>query len=208
MKNQKPEILYSDPVKEIMGKPPRRILRWGTTVMFLVFVLFIFFSWLIRYPDTIPAPVEITTTNPPVTLVTKITGHIKSFFVKEREKVDSGQLIAVMETTASLDEIKLLKNTLDTILNPERLSYKGLPQFPGLGELQGYYGVFMKDLSDLNNYVINDFYGSKIKSLSDEIKGIDEYISRLSVKEKFYSENQRLEVKKFARDSSLFAKRV
>jgi len=208
MKNQKPEILYSDPVKEIMGKPPRRILRWGTTVMFLVFVLFIFFSWLIRYPDTIPAPVEITTTNPPVTLVTKITGHIKSFFVKEREKVDAGQLIAVMETTASLDEIKSLKNTVDTILNPELLSYKGLPQFPGLGELQGYYGVFMKDLSDLNNYVINDFYGSKIKSLSDEIKGIDEYISRLSVKEKFYSENQRLEVKKFARDSSLFADKV
>ena len=208
MKNQKPEILYSDPVKEIMGKPPRRILRWGTTVMFLVFVLFIFFSWIIRYPDTIPAPVEITTTNPPVTLVTKITGHIKSFFVKEREKVDAGQLIAVMETTASLDEIKSLKNTVDTILNPELLSYKGLPQFPGLGELQGYYGVFMKDLSDLNNYVINDFYGSKIKSLSDEIKGIDEYISRLSVKEKFYSENQRLEVKKFARDSSLFADKV
>ena len=208
MKNQKPEILYSDPVKEIMGKPPRRILRWGTTVMFLVFVLFIFFSWIIRYPDTIPAPVEITTTNPPVTLVTKITGHIKSFFVKEREKVDAGQLIAVMETTASLDEIKSLKNTVDTILNPELLSYKGLPQFPGLGELQGYYGVFMKDLSDLNNYVINDFYGSKIKSLSDEIRGIDEYISRLSVKEKFYSENQRLEVKKFARDSSLFADKV
>ena len=208
MKNQKPEILYSDPVKEIMGKPPRRILRWGTTVMFLVFVLFIFFSWIIRYPDTIPAPVEITTTNPPVTLVTKITGHIKSFFVKEREKVDAGQLIAVMETTASLDEIKSLKNTVDTILNPELLSYKGLPQFPGLGELQGYYGVFMKDLSDLNNYVINDFYGSKIKSLSDEIKGVDEYISRLSVKEKFYSENQRLEVKKFARDSSLFADKV
>ena len=86
MKNQKPEILYSDPVKEIMGNPPRRILRWGTTIMFLVFVLFILFAWLIRYPDTIPAPVEITTTNPPVTLVTKITGHIKSFLCKGKRR--------------------------------------------------------------------------------------------------------------------------
>ena len=208
MKDQRPEILYSDPVKEIMGRPPRRILRWGTSIMLLIFVLFILFAWLIKYPDTIPAPVEITTTNPPVTLVTKITGHINSFFVKEREKVSAGQLVAVMETTASLHEIELLKQTIDTIKEPELQSYRLLPLFSDLGELQGYYGTFLKNLSDLNNYVINVFNGSKIASLNDEIKGIQEFINRLSVKEKLYSENQRLETKKFNRDSSLFTGKV
>jgi HlyD family secretion protein len=208
MKNKRPEILYSDPVREIMGKPPRRILRWGTTIMFLVFVLFIFFAWLIRYPDTIPAPVEITTTNPPVTLVTKITGHINSLFVKEREKVNVGQLVALMETTASMKEIELLKQTIDTIKTPETLSSRLLPAFSELGELQGFYGTFLKNLSDLNNYMINDFYGSKIASLTDEINGIQEFISRLSIKEKLYSENQRLEAKKYSRDSSLFVSKV
>jgi HlyD family secretion protein len=208
MKDQRPEILYSDPVREIMGRPPRRILRWGTSIMLLIFVLFILFAWLIKYPDTIPAPVEITTTNPPVTLVTKITGHINSFFVKEREKVSAGQLVAVMETTASLNEIELLKQTIDTIKEPELQSYRLLPLFSDLGELQGYYGTFLKNLSDLNNYVINVFNGSKIASLNDEIKGIQEFINRLSVKEKLYSENQRLETKKFNRDSSLFTGKV
>ena len=208
MKDQRPEILYSDPVREIMGRPPRRILRWGTSIMLLIFVLFILSAWLIKYPDTIPAPVEITTTNPPVTLVTKITGHINSFFVKEREKVSAGQLVAVMETTASLNEIELLKQTIDTIKEPELQSYRLLPLFSDLGELQGYYGTFLKNLSDLNNYVINVFNGSKIASLNDEIKGIQEFINRLSVKEKLYSENQRLETKKFNRDSSLFTGKV
>lgn len=208
MKDQRPEILYSDPVREIMGRPPRRILRWGTSIMLLIFVLFILFAWLIKYPDTIPAPVEITTTNPPVTLVTKITGNINSFFVKEREKVSAGQLVAVMETTASLHEIELLKQTIDTIKEPELQSYRLLPLFSDLGELQGYYGTFLKNLSDLNNYVINVFNGSKIASLNDEIKGIQEFINRLSVKEKLYSENQRLETKKFNRDSSLFTGKV
>jgi multidrug resistance efflux pump len=208
MKNRKPEILYSEPVREIMGKPPRKILRWGTTIMFLVFVLFIFFAWLIRYPDTIPAPVEITTTNPPVTLVTKITGHINSLYVKEREKVNAGQLVALMETTASMKEIELLKHTIDTVKTPESLSPQMLPSFSELGELQGFYGTFMKNLSDLNNYINNDLYGSKIVSLTDEIKGIQEFISRLSVKENLYSENQRLETKKYKRDSSLFAGKV
>jgi HlyD family secretion protein len=208
MKNQRPEILYSDPVREIMGRPPRRILRWGTTIMLLIFVLFILFAWLIKYPDTIPAPVEITTTNPPVTLVTKITGRIKSLFVKERENVHSGQLVALMETTASMSEIELLKQTIDTIKNPELLSYRSLPMFSGLGELQGFYGTFLKNLSDLNNYQINDFYGNKIASLTDEINGIQEFINKLSVKEKWYLENQRIEAKKYSRDSSLFAGNV
>lgn len=204
MKDRKPEILYSDPVREIMGNPPRKILRWGTSVMFSVFVLFFLFAWLIRYPDTIPAPVEITTTNPPVTLVTKITGNIKTIYVKEREKVKAGQLLAVMETTASMQEIELLKLIIDTIKKPERLSYQSLPSFSKLGELQGFYGIFLKNLSDLNSYNTNDFYGSKIASLTDEINGTQEYIDRLSVKEKWYSENQKLEAKKYERVSALF----
>ena len=208
MKNQKPEILYSEPVREIMGKPPRKIIRWGTTIMLLVFVLFILFAWLIKYPDTIPAPVEITTTNPPVTLVTKITGHIKTLFVKEREQVKAGQLVAVMETTASMNEIELLRQIVDTVSKPETVLYKSLPLFSELGELQVYYGAFLKNLSDFNNYVTNDLYGSKITSLNDEINGIQEYISRLKVKEKLYFENQKIEEKKFKRDSSLYVGKV
>lgn len=208
MKDRKPEILYSDPVKEIMGNPPGLILRGGTVVMFSVFVLFILFAWLIRYPDTIPAPVEITTSNPPVTLVTKITGNIKYLYVREKEVVAAGQLLAVMETTASMQEIEVLKETVDTIRKPEFLISKSLPDFSELGELQESYGSFLKNLSALRNYIENDFYGNKIASLADEIRGIQEYINRLIVKERLYSENQKLETKKFRRDSLLFVDRL
>ena len=208
MKDRKPEILYSDPVKEIMGYPPNKILRWGTAILFFVFILFILFAWLIRYPDTIPAPVEITTTNPPVTLVTKITGKIKFLYVKEKQEVKARELLAVMETTASMSDIRLIEHIIDTIKKPEFLTFHSLPDISELGELQGFYASFLKNLSDLNNYNTNDFYGSKIKSLSDEINGIQDFISRLKVKEKLYNENQILEVKKFKRDSSLFDSRV
>jgi HlyD family secretion protein len=208
MKDRKPEIMYSDPVREIMGNPPGRIVRGGTVVMFSVFVLFILFAWLIRYPDTIPAPVEITTANPPVTLSTKITGNIKLLNVREKEKVTAGQLLAVMETTASMDQIEILKHTIDTVSKPESLNPKNLPAFSSLGELQEVYGMFLKNLSELKNYIENDFYGYKIKSLSDEIRGIQEYINRLAVKERLFTENQKLEAKKFRRDSLLFVDKV
>lgn len=60
----------------------------------------------------------------------------------------------------------------------------------------------------MNNYNKNDFYGSKITSLTDEINAIQEYIGRLIIKEKLYSENQKLEAKKFKRDSSLYTGNV
>jgi multidrug efflux pump subunit AcrA (membrane-fusion protein) len=118
MKNRESEILYSEPVREIMGAPPRLILRWGTTILFFILALFLFFAWIIKYPDTISAPAEITTVNPPVTLVSKISGNIKFLYVKDRDNVIDGQIVAVMETTASLNEIRLLKQTIDSITEP------------------------------------------------------------------------------------------
>jgi multidrug resistance efflux pump len=208
MKERKPEIVYSGPVSEIMGRPPRKILRWGTGVMFSVFVLFVILAWLIKYPDTIPAQIEITTVNPPVTLVTKVSGRIKNLYVKEREVVKPGKIIAVMETSALITDIELLKQTIDTVKNPENLISDQLPEFTQLGELHVYYASFLKNLSDLNNYTVNDLFGNKIKSLNDEIEGIQEYIQRLSIKEKYNFENRNLEAKKYNRDSLLFVNKV
>ncbi|MDX9802099.1 MAG: HlyD family efflux transporter periplasmic adaptor subunit, partial [Spirochaetia bacterium] len=71
-----------------------------------------------------------------------------------------------------------------------------------------YWGSFLKNLSDYDNYVKNDFYGYKISSVIREIGGLEEYILRVKEKEKFYLENQRIEERKFIRDSSLFADKV
>ncbi|HOX75212.1 MAG TPA: hypothetical protein PLB27_10880, partial [Bacteroidales bacterium] len=75
MKDRDPQILHSDPVKEIISKPPARLVRYGTTVISGVILLILLLSWIIRYPNVVPSPVQITTQNPPVTLVSKITGR-------------------------------------------------------------------------------------------------------------------------------------
>lgn len=208
MREKKPDILYSEPVKEIMGNPPAGILRWGNIVIFSVFVLFFLFAWIIKYPDTIPAPVEVTTVNPPVTLVTKITGRIRYLYVENRDSVYAGQILAVMETTAFVDEIELLKKTIDAISKPEDSDLSHLPHLSQLGELQNVYANFRKNMYDLSSYMSNDYYGNKIISIAGEINAIEEYINRLKVKEKLYAENRRLEMSKYRRDSLLFINRV
>ncbi len=97
--------------------------------------------------------------------------------------INSGQLIAVMETAASIDDLNKLKEIVDTISNPERIMLSSLPEFTELGEIQSYWGSFRKSLSDFNNYNLNDYYGNKIKSLTQEIDAILVYIGRVKVKE-------------------------
>jgi len=202
--NKLDDIIYSEPVNEIMGHPPGKILRWGNSFIIIVFALFIILLWLIRYPDIIPAQVEITTVNPPVTLVSKLTGRIKNLYVADKNEVREGQIMAVMETAASIDEINQLKTIVGTLGNPEGIKLSSLPEFTDLGEIQTYWGSFLKSLSDFNNYILNDYYGNKILSLTDEIDGILVYIGRIKVKEELFAENQVLEARKFRRDSLLF----
>ena len=204
MKDRKPDIIYSEPVKEIMGKPPGTIVRWGTIVMLLIFILFVIFTWLIRYPDTIPSPVEITTINPPVTLVSKITGHIMELKANDGDTVEVGELLALMETTASLEEINLIKKVIDTVTNPITIAADDLSNFTELGELQGYYASFLKTFSDMNSFMSNDSYGAKIRSLTEEINGMQEYLKRLREKEELYGDNLKLEQKAFNRYTDLF----
>ncbi len=176
---RKPEIRYSDPVKEIMGKPPRRILRWGTAAIFVVIVIFFVFAWFLKYPDLIVSPVEITTENPPVILVSKISGKIKLINVKDNDTVHAGQLLAVMETTVPVDQFNALKHFADSVSQPELLSFNDIPDLSGLGPLQSYYATFRKVLSDYNNFLTNDLYGSRIKSLTEELNNLRDYIDQL-----------------------------
>jgi len=205
MKNTNPELLFSEPVCEIISNPPGNLVRWGTLAISAVILTILVFAWIIRYPDVVPSPVEITTENPPVTLVSKISGRILTWNVRDGENVMAGQLLAVIETAASIDQVKILKQIIEKIQSPELLALESLPSFSELGELQEYWGNFLKNLSDYNNYVTNDFYGYKFRSVTQEIAGLEEYIRRVKEKERLYVENLQIEAKKFTRDSALYA---
>ncbi len=203
MKKEEDNIIYSEPVREIMGQLPRKIIRWGNGAIFLIFLICLVLSWLVRYPDRIPAPVEITTVNPPVIMVSKLTGRIADLYVNDKNDVKKGQIMAVMETAADISEIRRLRETIDTLSQPEKAFPGTMPEFTRLGEIQEYWSTFIVNLSDYNNYIMNDFYGNKIRSLNDEINGIRGYLNKLSVKEKLYSENWSLGTRKYIRDSLL-----
>ena len=43
--------LHSEDVQEVLGIPPRWLVRWGSTVVLAVVALLLGLTWLLRYPD-------------------------------------------------------------------------------------------------------------------------------------------------------------
>lgn len=208
MKEKKIDIVYSDQVSEIISNPPRKIVRLGTFVISIVFVILLVLSWLIKYPDIIPAPVEITTTFPPATLVSKITGPIIKLYVQNGQKVSKNTLLAVMQTAASIEEYKTLRTVTDSLKDPTTISPEDLLPLTRLGEIQPFYASFLRAVTDYNTYVKNDIYGYRIKSVNEEISALNDHIRRLRTKERLLEENLELELKKYGRDSLLFNNKV
>ena len=75
------ENYYSEPVQEIMGSIPSRIIRWGVTAIFSVFFLILVGCCFIRYPQTLSSHVVITSTNPLSRMAARYTGLIDTVAV-------------------------------------------------------------------------------------------------------------------------------
>lgn len=191
-----------------MNTPPRSTVRWGTVIVTAVILLLLLLSWIIKYPYVIRAEALITTEKPPANIVARVSGNIEHLFVSDGERVLSGSILGMMETTASYESIQWLSSLLDTV-RPEDMSStyeqlsRELPDNPVLGEIQDQYSSFRKSYYDYINHIEIDYYGKKIEAVNEEIKSIQDYIMQLRSKEKLTGSNLEVEKKKYLRDSLL-----
>ena len=79
--------LRSEEVQEILTRPPKWMVRWGITIIFVVIALIIVGSWFFKYPDIISAKIVLTTENPPAPILAKTTGKIQNLFVQNNDSL-------------------------------------------------------------------------------------------------------------------------
>ncbi len=101
-------------VQQVIGAPPPWLLQWGISIIFVVVALLIFLSWKISYPDRIEAAVQITTADPPLRIVARSQGVLEQLFVKQYEKVEAGQLLAILKSNVQWEAVQELENGITT----------------------------------------------------------------------------------------------
>jgi hypothetical protein len=52
--------LRSESVQDILTQPPHWMIRWGNTIIFIILLLILVMSYIIKYPEFVPAPIVVT----------------------------------------------------------------------------------------------------------------------------------------------------
>jgi HlyD family secretion protein len=165
--------IRSEEVQEIMGYIPRWIIRRGITLFFIIIMLFLVGSWFFRYPDVIQSTIVVTTETPPAAIVARTNGKIQQLFVKDNQKVNTGEIIAIIENASNYFHLFELKERLDTLksLSPH-YDTTGSMLFNknySLGELQPGYSVFLSSYQEYQHFIRLDYHNKKIESTNRQI---------------------------------------
>lgn len=202
--------LYSNELQNVMERIPKRILRIGMMVIFLIMITLLIGSYFFKYSEIVSCPIVLTTINPPLELYAKTTGKIEHLFVKEHEQVKAGQILAAIENTAHFEAIVRLNKELEffegNILWDSIISQKQPSKYSLLGEIQNGYIRFYRGWMNFHYYIEQNYLPLKIELLKTQIKKQEDVWHTLNYRQKLQHKDFQLAEKQYQRDSVFFSK--
>lgn len=199
--------LRSEEVQEILGRPPHWMIRYGISVIFIVIAGIFIGSYFFKYPDVLNANIIVTTENLPAGVVARTSGRIDTLFVKEKQKVIKGDVLALITNTASFTDIFKLKSVISKFNISDLSTFNLIDDNLQLGEVQSSYLSFVKAIEDYNQFVQTDYYNKKIASTERQINSQRKILQKTIEQLRFSKAQLVSEKELFKMDSTLYAKR-
>ena len=166
--------LRCEEVQEIMEALPSWILRWGITIIAVVLSGLLLGSYFFRYPDSLNAPIVVTSSAPPIELNARATGKIENLLVHDKQSVEIGERLAIIESSANFQDILKLNKIFQAwqLGNVSTTSfYKELKRNTfRLGDVQSAYSAFLDALQNRIIYDKTDYFNKKIDNVVLEME--------------------------------------
>ena len=203
------EIIQSEAVRDFLENIPSWIIRWGMIIIFIILLAVISSTWWISSPDMVTAEFTLSSFDQPRPIVSKIDGRLERVFIKENQKVKSGEILAYMESYSNHTELLQLEKQLEQfdkyIINDE-IGWRDISTFPKylhLGNVQDSYQNFRQNYVQTYSLFKEGYFEKRKNLLEKDIEDInkinrhlneqvDLYIKDVEISEKEYKINKRL----------------
>ncbi len=203
--------LRSEEVQEILSRPPHGLIKYGISIICGVILVLFIGSFFFRYPDIVQGDVIITTENPPVWIIAKSTGKIKELVCHDKQEVKQGDILAVIENSASTVDVQSIQQLLSSVVVndsaffiPSELLTKSFE----LGELQSGFSSFSKAAMNYDNFVHLNLTIQEKSSLLKQITNRRVYSYNLQKQLEMKKRELVISKSSYERDKLLFNKKI
>lgn len=199
----------SQEVQEIIGRTPHWLVRRGIGVFLGVLILIFLTASVIEYPEIINAPLSLTAINTPKTLESKINGKVIKLFSQDKSRVEQGEVIAWLESTADHAMILKLSDQLDRIhpqleVNDQVYELSNeVSAYSKLGELQSAFQTFEQSHREYLAYLSGGYYYNRRKILEQEMTFADTLLKKLEIQRQIQDQNYELAEKELKAQQKL-----
>jgi multidrug efflux pump subunit AcrA (membrane-fusion protein) len=200
----------NEQIRVVLGQVPNWFLSWGTTVIFCCLIIMAALSWYIKYPDVVTAEIVITTKNSPITVVSRTQGKLKPILVADRDQVQKGQVLAVIENTARHEDVYALLQATENLASVETSTLPAFTPKPfwRLGEVQESYQAFEKSYQDWRLYQQLTPQAKAIASLQKQMAEYSRLLEKQRNQQQLYEKELQLGSKIFERNKAAFAREL
>lgn len=201
--------LRSEAVQDVLSQPPHWMFRWGNMVIFGILLMILMMSYFIKYPEFVPATIVVTSQNPPEKIEARIDSKIEKILIKDHQKVQKGDILMILQSTANYTDVIRLKKAMDSIA-PAQLSSFPVDQLATfkLGELQSDYNNFAKAFQDEKLFTRLKPYAPENAATEQNISAYKSRIITLKQQKNLELAKFDLVKKNFQRTQQLFNQKV
>ncbi|PSL21509.1 HlyD family secretion protein [Dyadobacter jiangsuensis] len=204
----------SEEVHEIIDRPPHWMLNWGMTMFFIVVVLLVVGSWVIKFPDVVNASFTLTAKDAPRHVIVRSDGRIAKILVRDNDVVTRGSNIAFLESTADHVQVLELAMLIDKLESSVDNNYwkflegQSIHKFKELGEIQQDYEVFQKRMLELTTVLRGGLFEKKRLLLDRDLADLQLLEDNLEEQLRLQTEDLKLAREEFRIQEKLQNERV
>ena len=197
--------LHSEPVRDILGRPPGWLVRSGIGIITAAVVVILIGCRFIKYPEILQATITINAHNLPAQVKARSSGRIDTVFVKNGTLVSEGSPLALIESAADYHDVALLKSRLAAM---NRDSVGRFDQNLRLGSIQESYLGYAKAANDFRFFMEKDYTSVLIASKKEQAMVMERNLQNQQERLHISAEHLAIVHDRFRADSTLYAEKA
>lgn len=195
-------------INDLIGRPPNWLLRSGISMVAFVTTIILVGSYFFKYPDKLTGPGILTSTTPPIEIISRTNGYIDEIHFQEGSEIQKGDAILYINNTTDLDQldelIKWIEN-YERIHDPREFLILQFVEDLQLGTVQSEYANLQLRYNELQQTLKDGLVFQQINNLGREIEKIYSLNKSQQKEKEIYFQELELSKKDFVRNEKLEA---